>query len=217
MMSRRTNRCLGILISGRGSNLQAVIDAITVGRLEAKISVVISNAADAMGLMLAREAGIETVTLNHKAFPSREEFDLAMVDELERRDVGLVCLAGFMRIVSDAFIGAFPNAILNIHPSLLPSFVGVDAQQQALDYGVKVSGATVHIVTPELDNGPIIRQAVVPVRDDDTAESLSARILVEEHRIYPEAIQAVLDGGWHIEGRRFLGPSFTDAKHNSRH
>ena len=167
--------------------------------------------------MLAREAGIETVTLNHKAFPSREEFDLAMVDELERRDVGLVCLAGFMRIVSDAFIGAFPNAILNIHPSLLPSFVGVDAQQQALDYGVKVSGATVHIVTPELDNGPIIRQAVVPVRDDDTAESLSARILVEEHRIYPEAIQAVLDGGWHIEGRRFLGPSFTDAKHNSRH
>ena len=217
MMSRRTNRRLGILISGRGSNLQAVIDAITVGRLEAKISVVISNAADAMGLMLAREAGIETVTLNHKAFPSREEFDLAMVDELERRDVGLVCLAGFMRIVSDAFIGAFPNAILNIHPSLLPSFVGVDAQQQALDYGVKVSGATVHIVTPELDNGPIIRQAVVPVRDDDTAESLSARILVEEHRIYPEAIQAVLDGGWHIEGRRFLGPSFPDAKHNSRH
>ena len=139
-----------------------------------------------------------------------------MVDELERRDVGLVCLAGFMRIVSDAFIGAFPNAILNIHPSLLPSFVGVDAQQQALDYGVKVSGATVHIVTPELDSGPIIRQAVVPVRDDDTAESLSARILVEEHRIYPEAIQAVLDGGWHIEGRRFLGPSFTDAKHSSR-
>jgi len=217
MMSRRTNRRLGILISGRGSNLQAVIDAITVGRLEAKISVVISNAADAMGLMLAREAGIDTVTLNHKAFPSREEFDLAMVDELERRDVGLVCLAGFMRIVSTAFISAFPNAILNIHPSLLPSFVGVDAQQQALDYGVKVSGATVHIVTPELDNGPIIRQAVVPVRDDDTAESLSARILVEEHRIYPEAIQAVLDGGWHIEGRRFLGPSFPDAKHNSRH
>ena len=217
MMSRRTNRRLGILLSGRGSNLQAVIDAITVGRLEAKISVVISNAADAMGLMLAREAGIETVTLNHKAFPSREEFDLAMVDELERRDVGLVCLAGFMRIVSTAFISAFPNAILNIHPSLLPSFVGVDAQQQALDYGVKVSGATVHIVTPELDNGPIIRQAVVPVRDDDTAESLSARILVEEHRIYPEAIQAVLDGGWHIEGRRFLGPSFPDAKHNSRH
>ena len=217
MMSRRTNRRLGILISGRGSNLQAVIDAITVGRLQAKISVVISNASDAMGLMLAREAGIETVTLNHKAFPSREEFDLAMVDELERRDVGLVCLAGFMRIISDAFIGAFPNAILNVHPSLLPSFVGVDAQQQALDYGVKVSGATVHIVTPELDNGPIIRQAVVPVRDDDTAESLSARILVEEHRIYPEAIQAVLDGGWHIEGRRFLGPSFPDAKHNSRH
>ena len=217
MMSGRANRRLGILISGRGSNLQAVIDAITVGRLEAKISVVISNAADAMGLMLAREAGIETVTLNHKAFPSREEFDLAMVDELERRDVGLVCLAGFMRIISDAFIGAFPNAILNVHPSLLPSFVGVDAQQQALDYGVKVSGATVHIVTPELDNGPIIRQAVVPVRDDDTAESLSARILVEEHRIYPEAIQAVLDGSWHIDGRRFLGPSFTDAKRNSRH
>jgi len=216
-MSRGPNRRLGILISGRGSNLQAIIDAIAVGRLEAQISVVISNTADAMGLICARKAGIETVTLSHKAFPSREEFDLAMVDELVRRNVGLVCLAGFMRIISKAFIGAFPNAILNVHPSLLPSFVGVDAQQQARDYGVKVSGATVHIVTPELDNGPIVRQAVVPVRDDDTAESLSERILVEEHRIYPEAIQTVLDGGWQIEGRRFLGQSFADAKNKSRH
>ena len=198
------NRRLGVLISGRGSNLQAIIDAIADGRLDATIAVVISNKKDAQGLARAQKAGLETLYLNHKDYDSREAFDTAMVTELEKRDVGLVCLAGFMRLLSPAFVNAFPNAILNIHPSLLPAFVGLDAQTQAWEYGVKVSGATVHIVTPELDNGPIVHQAVVPARDDDTAESLAARILVEEHRIYPEAIGIILDGGWHVDGRRFV-------------
>ena len=201
------NRRLGVLISGRGSNLQAIIDAIAGGRLDATIAVVVSNRRDARGLERARAAGIDTVTLGHRDYRSREAFDAAVIDELGRRDVGLVCLAGFMRLLSRAFVAAFPNAILNIHPSLLPAFLGLDAQRQAWERGVKVSGATVHIVTPELDAGPIVRQAVVAVRDGDTPESLAARILVEEHRIYPEAIQAVLDGGWRIEGRRFVGRS----------
>lgn len=201
------NRRLGVLISGRGSNLQAIIDAVRDGRLDATIAVVISNRRDARGLERAREAGIETVALSHKDYPSREAFDAAIVDELRRRDVGLVCLAGFMRLLGRTFVSAFPNAILNVHPSLLPAFVGLDAQRQAWEHGVKVSGATVHIVTPELDAGPIIRQAAVPVADGDTPDSLAARILVEEHRIYPEAIQAVLDGGWRIEGRRFAESS----------
>ena len=198
------NRRLGVLISGRGSNLQAIIDAVGDGRLDATIAVVISNRRDAQGLERARAAGIATVTLSHSDYPSREAFDAAIVGELRRRNVGLVCLAGFMRLLSRTFVSAFPNAILNIHPSLLPAFIGLDAQRQAWEHGVKVSGATVHIVTPELDDGPIIRQAAVPVLDDDTAESLAARILIEEHRIYPEAIQAVLDGGWRIEGRRLV-------------
>ena len=204
MPSGPRTRRLGVLISGRGSNLQAIIDAIAASRLDAQIAVVISNKEDAKGLERARQAGIETVTLSHKDYPSREAFDMAVVAELEQRDVGLVCLAGFMRLLSAAFVEAFPNAILNIHPSLLPAFVGLDAQTQAWEYGVKVSGATVHIVTPELDNGPIVCQAVVSVRDDDTAATLAARVLVEEHRIYPVAIQTVLDGGWRIDGRRFV-------------
>ena len=198
------NRRLGVLISGRGSNLQAIIDAIDEGRLDAEIAVVISNTQQAQGLARARQAGIDTVVLIHKDFASREAFDRAVVAELNRRDVGLVCLAGFMRLLSPAFISAFPNAILNIHPSLLPAFVGLDAQRQAWEYGVKVSGATVHVVTPELDSGPIVRQAVVPIQQGDTADTLVARILVEEHRIYPEAIGIMLDGGWRIDGRRFV-------------
>ena len=197
------NRKLGVLISGRGSNLQAIIDAIDDGRLDAQIAVVISNKEDAPGLERARTAGIEAITRSRTNYPSREGFDLAVVAELKTRDVGLVCLAGFMRLLSPAFVAAFPNAILNIHPSLLPSFVGLDAQQQTWDFGVKVSGATVHIVTAELDNGPIVRQAVVPLQEGDSAETLAARILIEEHRIYPEAIKIVLDGGWRIDGRRF--------------
>ena len=198
------NRRIGVLISGRGSNLQAAIDSIAAGRLDAEIAVVISNKADAAGLERARAVGIETLYINHKDYPSREAFDLAVVGELRQRDVALVCLAGFMRLLSAAFVEAFPNRILNIHPSLLPAFPGLDGQRQAWEYGVKASGATVHIVTPELDAGPIVRQAVVLVRDDDTPDMLAARILVEEHRIYPEAIGIMLAGGWRVEGRRFI-------------
>ena len=198
------NRRLGVLISGRGSNLQAIIEAIAEQRLDAEIAVVVSNRPDAPGLDLARRAGIETVALRHTDYASREAFDAAIAGELGQRDVGLVCLAGFMRLLGASFVAAFPNAILNIHPSLLPAFVGLDAQRQAWEHGVKVSGATVHIVTPELDDGPIVRQAVVPVLPTDTADSLAARILVEEHRIYPEAIRVILDGGWRIDGRRFI-------------
>lgn len=193
-----------MLISGRGSNLQAIIDRIADGGLDATIAVVISNKAQAAGLERAAKAGIETLHVDHKRYDTREAFDLAVVDELKRREVELVCLAGFMRLLSAAFVNAFPNRILNIHPSLLPSFPGLDGQAQALEYGVKVSGATVHIVTPELDAGPIVRQAVVTVENADTPDTLAERILVAEHRIYPEAIGIMLDGGWRIEGRRFV-------------
>jgi phosphoribosylglycinamide formyltransferase 1 len=198
------NRRLGVLISGRGSNLQAIIDAIQEGRLDAEIAIVISNRAEAAGLDRAREAGIETLHISHRGFAVRDDFDRALVDALRTRNVGVVCLAGFMRLIGAPMLEAFPNAILNIHPSLLPAFPGVDAQRQALEYGVKVTGVTVHLVTPELDGGPIIVQRSVPVLDDDTVETLSARILVEEHRAYPEAIKAVLDGRWHLERRKFL-------------
>ena len=195
---------LGVLISGRGSNLQAIIDAIAQGRLDATIAVVVSNRADAGGLERARRAGIETVVLDHRGFGSRDEYDRKLVTELRRREVELVCLAGFMRLLSATFVEAFPDRILNIHPSLLPSFPGLDGQDQAWRHGVKIAGATVHIVTPELDAGPIVLQAVVPVREDDTPEALGDRILEVEHRIYPEAIGIMLSGGWRLEGRRFL-------------
>ena len=198
------NRNIGVLISGRGSNLQAIIDAIRGLRLDARLVLVLSNNADACGLERAREAGIETLVLRHTGFASREAFDLAMVDALRVREVGLVCLAGFMRLLSPAFVHAFAGRILNIHPSLLPSFPGLHAQRQALEHGVTVTGATVHFVDADLDAGPIVLQAAVSVRDDDTEESLAVRILAEEHRIYPEAIQRVLDGGWRIDGRRFI-------------
>ena len=198
------NRVLGVLVSGRGSNLQAIIDAIGAGRLDARIGLVVSNRPGAQGLDRAGRAGIETLVVDHRSFPSREAFDLTVVRELKQRGVGLVCLAGFMRLLSPAFVQAFPNAILNIHPALLPAFPGLEAQHQAWEHGVKISGATVHLVTNELDAGPIVLQAAVPVLDDDTAESLAARILAEEHRIYPEAIRIVLEGRWRLEGRRFL-------------
>ena len=198
------NRILGVLISGRGSNLQAIIDAIGAGRLDARIGLVISNRPGAQGLDRARTAGIETLVIDHRSYPTREAFDTAAVFELKQRSVGLVCLAGFMRLLSPAFIGAFPNAILNIHPALLPAFPGLDAQRQAWAHGVKISGATVHVVTTELDAGPIVVQTAVEVRDDDTPETLAARILVEEHRIYPEAIRIVLEGRWRLDGRRFV-------------
>jgi phosphoribosylglycinamide formyltransferase-1 len=197
-------RTIGVLISGRGSNLQALIDAIGEGRLDARIGVVISNRADASGLERARAAGIETLVIDHRGFASREAFDQALAEALRSRGVSLVCLAGFMRLVGAALLDAFPNAILNVHPSLLPAFPGVDAQKQALEHGVKVAGATVHLVTRELDSGPIVLQGAVPVREDDTTETLSARILIEEHRIYPEAVRIVLESGWTLQGRRFV-------------
>lgn len=198
------NRRLGVLISGRGSNLQSLIDAISSGRLNATIAVVISNVEDAGGLERARAAGIESLVVSHRGWSSRDEYDRALARELKARDVGLVCLAGFMRIVGAPLIDAYSNAILNVHPALLPSFPGVDAQRQALDHGVKVSGVTVHLVTGELDAGPIVLQRVVAVLEDDTRKTLSARILEQEHLAYPEAVGVVLDGGWRVEGRRFV-------------
>ena len=198
------NRRLGVLISGRGSNLQALIDAIHDGRVTATIALVISNQANAAGLERARKAGIDAICLDHRGFTSRDAHDRAIVGELRARDVGLVCLAGYMRLVGAPLLEAFPNAILNIHPSLLPAFPGVDAQRQAIEHGAKISGVTVHLVTPELDGGPIVIQRTVPILDGDTPQTLSERILVEEHRAYPEAVQVMLDGGWRVEGRRFV-------------
>lgn len=193
-----------MLISGRGSNLQALIDAVAAGTLNAEITIVIANKADAAGLERARAAGIETMILDHRGYASRDDYDAAVATELRNRGVSLVCLAGFMRLIGPRLLDAFPNAILNIHPSLLPAFPGVNAQTQALDHGVKISGATVHLVTGELDGGPIVVQSSVPVRDDDTADLLSARILIEEHRLYPEAVRIILDGRWRLEGRRLI-------------
>lgn len=198
------NRRLGVLISGRGSNLQAIIDTIAHGRLDAAIAVVISNRTDVQGLERAAQAGIEALVMAHGRYPSREAYDAALVAALRQRHVDLVCLAGFMRLLSRVFIDAFPGRIVNVHPSLLPAFPGANAQRRAWEHGVKVSGATVHLVDAELDAGPIVLQAAVPVEPGDTAEMLAARILVEEHRIYPEAIGLLLDGGWQIEGRRFV-------------
>jgi phosphoribosylglycinamide formyltransferase 1 len=195
---------MGVLISGRGSNLQSMIDAIVEGRLNATLAVVISNRADVPGLQRARDAGIDTRVLLARDLPDRDAYDAALVTLLRDARVDLVCLAGFMRLVGAPMLAAFPDRILNIHPSLLPAFPGLDAQRQALAHGVRVSGATVHLVTSELDGGPIIVQSAVPVLADDTVDTLSARILIEEHRIYPEAIQLVLDGDWSIEERRFV-------------
>jgi phosphoribosylglycinamide formyltransferase-1 len=198
------NRNLGILISGRGSNLQAIIDAIAAGTLDARIAIVISNKADAGGLERARAAGLETLFLSHRAFETREAYDAALVAALRARGVGLVCLAGFMRLLSPVFVDAFPNAILNIHPALLPAFPGLDAQHQAWEHGVKVSGPTVHLVDRDLDAGPIVLQRAVPVLDDDTPDALAARILAVEHQLYPEAIRLVLSGRWRLDGRRLV-------------
>ena len=197
-----TNR-LGILLSGRGSNFEAVARSIRSGTLDAEIAVVVSNRESAPGLALARSLGLNAVSLPSKGI-EREAFDAQLVDILQRNRVDLVCLAGYMRLLSPVFIRAFPRRILNIHPSLLPAFPGLDAQHQAFEYGVKLSGCTVHFVDEQLDNGPIVRQAAVPVLPGDTAESLSARILEQEHRVYSEAIRIVLSGKYRIEGRRVV-------------
>ena len=198
-MSKR----LGILISGRGSNFLAIAEAIDEHRLDAEIAVVISNRPEAPGIALARERGLGVVVLPSKGV-DRETYDRQLIEELRKNHVDLICLAGSMRILSGHFIREYPLRILNIHPSLLPAFPGLDAQHQALEHGVKLSGCTVHFVEEGLDSGPIIRQSVAPVLNDDTIESLSARILKEEHRIYPEAIALVLSGRYRVDGRRVI-------------
>ena len=194
---------LGILISGRGSNFEAIADNVASGQLDAEIAVVISNRPEAPGLEAARERGLNAVCLPSKGL-DREVYDRMLAAELHKHGVELVCLAGFMRLLSAGFIREFPNRILNIHPSLLPAFPGLDAQHQALAHGVKITGCTVHFVDEDLDAGPIVIQAAVPVLDDDTEETLSARILKQEHRIYSEAIGIVIAGKYRVEGRRVL-------------
>jgi phosphoribosylglycinamide formyltransferase-1 len=205
------NRRLAVLISGRGSNLQSILDAIGNRTLDATVAIVISNRSDAAGLDRARSAGIETTCVLQRDYPSRDECDRAIVDILRARNVGLVCLAGYMRILGRPLLEAFADRILNIHPSLLPSFPGLEAQRQALEYGVQMTGATVHLVTDGLDEGPIVAQRAVPILTNDSVETLAARILVEEHRIYPEAIKLVLEGGWSVDGRRFVRPRRAEA------
>jgi phosphoribosylglycinamide formyltransferase-1 len=194
---------LGILLSGRGSNFEAIADNVQRGRLDAEIAVVISNRPEARGLEAARSRGLSAVVLPPQGV-SREEYDRRLVGELQRHRVDLVCLAGFMRLLSAEFCRAFPLRVLNIHPSLLPAFPGLHAQRQALEHGAKISGCTVHFVDQGLDAGPIISQAAVPVLDDDTEDTLAARILVEEHRIYSEAIALILSERWNIAGRRVI-------------
>jgi phosphoribosylglycinamide formyltransferase 1 len=194
---------LGILLSGRGSNFEAIADNVAAGRLDAEIGAVISNRPEARGLEIARERGLPALLIPSKNVP-REEYDRQVASELAQRGVELVCLAGFMRLLSAEFCRAFPLRILNIHPSLLPAFPGLDAPKQALEHGVKVSGCTVHFVNELLDAGPIIAQAAVPVLDQDTVETLSERILKEEHRIYSEAIRIVMAGRWRIDGQRVV-------------
>ncbi len=203
MKIQPANRRLGILLSGRGSNFEAIADRIASGKLDAEIAVVISNIENAQGLERARARGLPTVYIPSRQKP-REEFDREVIEVLKTHNVSLVVLAGFMRIISRSFLDAFPYGILNIHPSLLPAFPGMNVQQQALENGTTFSGCTVHFVDDTLDGGPIILQASVPIMDDDTVETLSARILKEEHRIYSEAIELVLSGRCEIRGRRVI-------------
>jgi phosphoribosylglycinamide formyltransferase-1 len=194
---------LAILLSGRGSNLEAIADSVARGEIEASIAVVISNRAEARGVGLARERGIHAVVIPSKGV-DREAYDRSLIEELQKYQVDLICLAGYMRVLSANFVRQFRNRILNIHPSLLPAFPGLDAQHQALTYGVKVSGCTVHFVDEYLDAGPVVLQVAVPVHDGDTEETLAQRILQQEHRIYSEAIRIVLGGNYRIEGRRVI-------------
>lgn len=203
-MTNPRTRKIAVLLSGRGSNFEALADSIAAGRIpDAEISIVVSNREDARGLLRAAERGIPTRLIPSKGV-EREAYDRQVVAALNEARVDLVCLAGFMRLLSPHFIAAFRGRILNIHPSLLPAFPGLEAQRQALDYGVKFSGCTVHFVDENLDAGPIVVQAIVPVQPGDTEETLAARILIEEHRIYTEAVRLVLSGKYRIEGRRVL-------------
>jgi phosphoribosylglycinamide formyltransferase-1 len=200
---------IGVLISGGGTNLQAIIDAIEAKKLDAEVCVVLSNKADAYGLARAKQHGIATALLDHKSFASREDYDQAVVDVLRARGAELVILAGFMRLLSPVFIKAYSNRIMNIHPSLLPSFPGLHVQKKALDHGVRFAGCTVHFVNEECDEGPIIIQAVVPVYPDDDEATLAARILKQEHRIYPRAIQLYAEGRLRVTGRKVLVDGLT--------
>jgi len=193
---------IAVFLSGRGSNFRAIHDAILAGKINADIVLVFSNRQDAPGLAIARERGLETLFLNPKLYPTREDYDREILRELLKREVDLVCLAGYMRILTPVLCQAYRHRIMNIHPALLPSFPGLNAQRQALEWGVKYSGATVHFVSEEVDMGPIILQAVVPVLQDDTEESLAERILKEEHRIYPEAVRLFFEGKLEVRGRR---------------
>jgi phosphoribosylglycinamide formyltransferase-1 len=195
---------IGVLLSGRGSNFEALVESVAAGRIpNAEIAIVISNREGAPGIQRAESRGIRTRVIPSKGL-EREAYDRQVVAVLNEHKVDLICLAGYMRLLSPYFVAAFPNRILNIHPSLLPSFPGLESQRQALEYGVKFAGCTVHFVDENLDAGPIVLQAVVPVEDKDTEESLSQRILREEHRIYSEAVRIVLDGKFTIEGRRLI-------------
>jgi phosphoribosylglycinamide formyltransferase-1 len=201
---------LGVLVSGTGSNLQAIIDAIGEARLHAKVGVVISNVATAKALVRASDAGIPTVSLDHKAFATREAFDAALVEELRKHHVGCVVLAGFMRLVTPVLLGAFPHRVVNVHPALLPAFPGTHAQAQAIAYGVSVSGCTVHLVDAGMDTGPVLAQATVPVFHDDTEESLRGRILKKEHELLPWVLQAIADA--RVEVIPGIGPARTRAR-----
>jgi phosphoribosylglycinamide formyltransferase-1 len=196
-------RKLGILLSGRGSNFEAIADNVAAGKIHAEIAVVLSNKPNAPGLQRAKERGIPAECIPSRGL-EREEYDRQVVARLKQAQVEVVCLAGYMRLLSAYFVEQFPNRILNIHPSLLPSFPGLEAQKQAIEHGVKFSGCTVHLVDERLDAGPILVQAIVPVLDDDTEETLSERILQEEHRVYTDAIHLVLSGKFRVEGRRVI-------------
>jgi len=193
---------VGVLISGGGTNLQTIIDRSAAGGLDAEVVCVVSNRADAFGLQRAKKHGIPALHLDHRSYSGRQEYDTALAEYLKSFNVDLVVLAGFMRIVTPILLDAFPNRVMNIHPALLPSFPGLDAQKQALDYGAKISGCTVHFVDAGTDTGPIILQSAVPVLEDDTVETLSERIHIEEHRLYPAAIQLFAEGRLKVEGRK---------------
>jgi len=194
---------VGVLVSGRGSNLQALVAAAREGRLGGEVAVVVSNVAGAPALDKAQAAGVPAFVCDHRGKP-REEHDRSMLGVLNDHGVELVCLAGYMRLLSPVLLGAMPHRVVNIHPSLLPAFPGLDAQRQAWEYGVKVAGATVHLVEEPLDAGPIVMQEAVSVQADDTPESLAGRILEAEHHLYPRAVRVLLGGRWRLEGRRFV-------------
>jgi phosphoribosylglycinamide formyltransferase-1 len=196
---------IGVLVSGSGTNLQAILDADARDELGgAHVVVVISNVPGVLALERAQKAAVPALVVSHKSYKTREEFDAALIQKLREFSVDVVALAGFMRIVTPDFLLAFPQRVLNIHPSLLPAFPGTHSQRQALDYGAKIAGATVHLVDEGCDTGPILMQAAVPVRDDDDEETLTARILVEEHRLYPAALRALAEGRVAVQGRRVL-------------